>query len=440
MSVRFGAFELVERLGGGELAETWLAKAARFRRPVVIKRLLPHLAARSELRRAFLSEAQWLALAVHPSVVRVLSVEEVDGAPVLVMEHVKGGTLEALYRERFAAGGVSPGLVAYVAARVCEGLAHLHAGDAAAGTPPLVHRDVSASNVMLGEGGEVKLIDFGIARPLGVTAAGTRTGAGLIKGKQGFVAPERLDGDPGTPACDVFSVGVVIYLGLTGRRPFGDGDFRAPPEPPSRTREVPAALERECLRALALAPAERPTAAALARSLDAVARAAGAGTRELSAALAELLSAEPSETRTVPERPMPRPEAARPKRKPMLAVALVVAGALVLAAAFAIALRRSSSSSAPPVSAAVAPPPAPAIAAPPPAPAIAAPPPAPAIAAPTSAEKTTPARTTSTSRATAAPPTATGARPPRHHATRHARHVDPVADPFVNKGIVDPFP
>jgi serine/threonine protein kinase len=206
---------LVERLGRGGVAETWRARREtdHFDAEVCIKRPLRALG--PEERRAMLEEARLLARIRHVNVVGLIDVIEDDDRPCLVLELVRGADLGQLARELARRGDrLPPPVVAAVGALLCRALA------AAQRAVPggLVHRDVTPHNVLVSTEGEIKLADFGIARAFDRERW---TGPGLVKGKCAFVSPEQLGGLELDLRSDLFSVGVVLYELLSGRRPFG---------------------------------------------------------------------------------------------------------------------------------------------------------------------------------------------------------------------------
>src|SRR5579871_2751117 len=198
---RFGKYQLIEPLGKGGMAEVWRAQIlgpAGFARTLVIKRILPHLAADPQLVKLFLAEAKLSARLSHPNVVQVFELGEVDGEWFLAMEYVRGRDLGAIVRavvERGAPPGAPPhpGLAAFVVREVCRALAYAHALTDDDGAPlRLIHRDVSPANVMCSFDGAVKLLDFGIAKALARSGESTQTGA--LRGKLGYLAPEQVEG------------------------------------------------------------------------------------------------------------------------------------------------------------------------------------------------------------------------------------------------------
>jgi serine/threonine protein kinase len=285
--VRFafsGELQLLGRIGQGGMGEVYEAAytaAGGVRRRVVVKRLLPRLRHEARLRELFFHEARLTAQLAHPHIIQILGIGELQGEPVLVMEHIDGRTLNevtAALPENEGEDDVAVGLGAAVIRDVGRALAYAHELTSADGTPlRLVHRDVSPSNIMVGYNGAVKLLDFGIAKAL--ASLQDQTAAGVLKGKLGYMAPERLAGEPFDHRSDLFAAGVVLYETLTRRRLY-DGQtadaMRAlvvedVPPPSQRNPALPPALDEICARALARDPARRyQTGAQLADALDEV--------------------------------------------------------------------------------------------------------------------------------------------------------------------------
>jgi eukaryotic-like serine/threonine-protein kinase len=259
-----GKYQLLTRLGQGGMAEVWKARLngpGGFQRTVVIKRILPHLAADPNFVNMFMSEARLSARLSHGNIVQVFEFGEENGEHFLAMEFVHGRDLASIIREHRPQGPLPPGLCAYVVREVCRALAYAHSLTDDDGRPlRLIHRDISPSNVMIGFDGSVKLLDFGIAKALSESGDGTQTGT--LKGKFGYMAPEQLEGQAFDHRADLFAVGVVLHEMLTGKRLFKGGtDFQTianvksmKVEPPSTLNPaVSGPLDAVCLKAL-----ERP--------------------------------------------------------------------------------------------------------------------------------------------------------------------------------------
>src|SRR5262249_51985147 len=188
---QFGSFTLAARLGRGGSAEVWRAVHQGphgFARTVALKRLLPERLADEKLRASLLDEARLAARLTHPNVAQVLEVVEADGEHAIVMELVDGCDLRTLLKALTRLGPPASGLGAYVAHEVCRALGAAHAA-----RPVVLHRDVSATNVLVSRDGAVKLADFGIGKAL---EQAEREGTISIKGNLGYMAPEQLTRAP----------------------------------------------------------------------------------------------------------------------------------------------------------------------------------------------------------------------------------------------------
>jgi WD40 repeat protein/tRNA A-37 threonylcarbamoyl transferase component Bud32 len=319
---RLGPYRVLKALGAGGMGFVFLAEDVGLRRRVALKAMLPEVAAHAANRQRFLREARLAAAVESDHVVRVYQVGEDRGVPFLAMELLKGEPLD----RRLRSGPVPPAEVLRIGREVAEGLAAAHAGG-------LIHRDIKPANVWLeAPHGRVKILDFGLARAEGDATRLTETG--VVLGTPAFMAPEQAAGQPVDARCDLFSLGAVLYLLSTGRRPFtGEGTLSTlvavATETPSPPREVnpavPAGLSDLIMRLLAKDPTGRPqTAKAVVDALRAL-EAAPAAPRT------------PNTTAALPRRAEPVPEAVparRPGRRPLIAGV----AAAVLAATGAVAL------------------------------------------------------------------------------------------------------
>jgi eukaryotic-like serine/threonine-protein kinase len=238
--------------------------------------------------RDFLAEARLLARVSHPNLLQVLDVDWDERGPFVVVEYLAGETLTALLAELGAGGRQVPWPIALrVMTGVAAGLAAAHGACDLDGQPdPILHRDLTPSNVMVCYSGAAVIIDFGIAK-LAAASGDTRTGA--VKGKLAYLAPELLRGASASPRSDLFQLGALFFELLTGRRLF-DAPTEAgraaavlnrPIPPPGRLRELPSAVDRILLRLLARDPAERTVSAdELCAQLEEVMRRRGAHVSE----------------------------------------------------------------------------------------------------------------------------------------------------------------
>ncbi len=218
-----GRYRLEARLASGGMGEVYLARmqgAAGFEKKVVIKRILPHLAESDEFVERFLDEGRIVEKLTHQNIVQVLDMGLADGQPYLAMEYVDGLDLRTLLqRVREAGADALPvPLVVHILSEVSRGLAYAHERrDDEGHALDIVHRDVSPSNVMVSRSGEVKLLDFGIAKAAGRMSQSI---SGSLHGKFLYMSPEQAAGQPLDPRSDLFSLGTCGYELLTGARPF----------------------------------------------------------------------------------------------------------------------------------------------------------------------------------------------------------------------------
>ncbi|MBX3252366.1 MAG: serine/threonine protein kinase, partial [Myxococcales bacterium] len=278
---RIGAYELLGKLGGGGMGEVFLAhrvSAAGVGRPVVLKIVHRRHARSEKLRAMFLDEARLAAAVQHPNVARVEDLGEADGELFMVIEHVPGASLAQLLGKLEALGRrLVPAVIVAILVDAAAGLHAAHEACDEHGRPlHLIHRDVSPHNLLLGTQGQVKVIDFGVAK---AERRLQRTTGKQIKGKLRYMAAEQLEGTAERRS-DVFALGVILWEMLTGRRLFDDADegvvirrvLAGDVPPPSELGPVPAALEAVAMRALARRPEERfETAEAFADALRAAA-------------------------------------------------------------------------------------------------------------------------------------------------------------------------
>ena len=303
-------YKLVAPLGHGGMAEVFLAawEVAPFvHRPVVIKRLHTHFNEDQRLVQMFLDEARLLCLLDHPNVVKTLEAGVIDGKCCIAMEYLEGQPLHRLLRRAYQRGKLPIEAAVSIAISVLEGLNYAHdLRDATGQSLEIVHRDISPQNVFVTNDGQVKVLDFGIAKAR--THEG-RTATGVVKGKVGYIAPEQATGEPVDRRADIWSTGVVLWEALTGTRLFkAETDAGALnlslrgeiPTAATHRPELPLELEVVLARSLQRPRALRyRTAAAMQKDLQSWQKSAGKVTRPdaLGALMRELFASEILEQR-----------------------------------------------------------------------------------------------------------------------------------------------
>ncbi|MGK3994234.1 serine/threonine-protein kinase [Sorangium sp. So ce1024] len=308
-----------------------LVGAHGFARTVAIKRLHPQFARDPEFSSMLLDEARLAVRIRHPNVVATLDSVQADGELFLVMEYIAGEALSSLLREAGAQGGRVPQPV--VSAIVAGALAGLHAAHEATaedGAPlQIVHRDVSPQNILVGEDGIARVLDFGIARAA-VRSQVSRVGQ--LKGKLSYMAPEQLRGAPLTRRTDIYAASVVLWEALAGRRLFtGECDaeifgriLEGVVQPPSAFGDVPRALDEVVLRGLQRDPERRfATALEMAAALEealppASPRAVGAWVEATAGPLLEARAKSLAEIETSQRSAAPAPPASAAAAAPAL--------------------------------------------------------------------------------------------------------------------------
>ena len=253
-----GRYQLLQVLGGGGMAQVYLARDLSLGRLVAVKVLREQYASDPSFVERFQREAQQAARLTHPNIANVYDVGNEDGLHYIVMEYVPGVTL----REQIAQGAPLPiDTAVEIGAQIAGALEYAHRSG-------LVHRDVKPGNVLITPDGVVKVVDFGIAKGASDLSL---TGAGMALGTAAYFSPEQARGERVGPQADLYSLGVVLYEMLTGRLPFeSDNDvglaFKHISEPPVPPRQlnpaIPPQLNAIVLKALAKNPADRFASAA----------------------------------------------------------------------------------------------------------------------------------------------------------------------------------
>ena len=232
-------YRLERRLAQVGMAEVFLARhegPAGFSRRVLVKTLLPELAREPPQVKQFLSAARIAAQLTHPNIVHLYDFGEHEGTYYVVLEHLEGESVASLLRAALKAGRqLTPGFVASVGAHVCSGLSYANSCCDPEGRPSgLVHRDLNPLNIVACADGTVKILDFGFARPEGVSAY---TEAGQVRNQPRYCSPELGSARPVDARSDLFSLGVVLWE-LVARRTLVGGD--SPAEMARFVREVSA--------------------------------------------------------------------------------------------------------------------------------------------------------------------------------------------------------
>jgi serine/threonine protein kinase len=266
--IPFGKYYLLERINVGGMAEVFKAKTfgvEGFERIVAVKRILPNIAEDEEFITMFIDEAKIAVQLQHANIAQIFELGTFEDAYFIALEYVRGRDMRAIFDRLRQRGEILPlPQACYIIMQVCEGLDYAHnKRDSQGQELHLVHRDISPQNVLVGYEGEVKLIDFGIAKAAGKAG---KTQAGILKGKFGYMSPEQVRGLPIDRRSDIFSVGICLYELLTNERLFvGESDFSTLEKvrnveilpPSSYNRAIPPELEQIVLKALARDPEDR---------------------------------------------------------------------------------------------------------------------------------------------------------------------------------------
>jgi serine/threonine-protein kinase len=276
---RLDRYEVVGRLATGGMAEVLLARIRGphgFERPVVVKRILSHLALEQSMVELFLDEARIISNLRHPNLIHVHELGRDKDELFIVMEYLEGESVAGLCR-RLAVRReqLEPVLAAHIVAEACAGLHAAHEATGADGRPlALVHRDVSPQNVFVTYAGAIHVIDFGIATTADRVS---RTEAGVVRGKFEYLAPEQLRSEPIDRRVDIFGLGILLLEVASGRRAFKRSSHAATmtailsepaPKLTALRPDAPAELDAICARALSKEPEDRfQTAAEMRREL-----------------------------------------------------------------------------------------------------------------------------------------------------------------------------
>jgi tetratricopeptide (TPR) repeat protein len=267
LPIRFGKYLLLEKIAIGGMAELYRARITGtqgFEKIIVIKKLLPHLTNEVELVKAFIHEAKLAALLQHQNIVNIFDFGSMEGTYFIAMEHLFGKDLRLITeKSQEKSRPLSLDHALYIASKICEGLSYAHQLKDLQGNPlNIIHRDISPQNILVTYDGEVKIVDFGIAKAAGQN---TKTREGVIKGKVSYMSPEQASGEAIDKRSDVFSTGILLYEMVTRSRMF-DGDalqvlskVREPQFEPSDkvAPELPPRVHAILQKALAKDPDQR---------------------------------------------------------------------------------------------------------------------------------------------------------------------------------------
>jgi serine/threonine protein kinase len=258
-----GNYDVLHKIATGGMGEVFLARQrgpVAFSRYVVLKRLHAQFLTDPQFVAMFLNEAQIAANLSHANIAHIYELfEDGENGYVIAMEYVRGGTVLSILREfaRSNIGGLPFGIVTRITTAVCEALHYAYFEPGPDGAERhVVHRDISPSNVIVGYDGQIKLVDFGIAKALQQEA----THATSLKGKYGYMSPEQIKSQPLDHRTDIFSLGTMMWEMLVGKRLFKrDTDMQMLyaileediPKPSDRNEKVPPAVDHVVMRALA---------------------------------------------------------------------------------------------------------------------------------------------------------------------------------------------
>lgn len=262
-------YKIIERLDAGGMAEVFVAQSEAlrgFKKRVAIKRILPHLTKNQKFVQMFLDEARLCLQLEHANIVSVFDLGKADNAYFIVMEYVDGTNLKKVIESHMRARRLLPiEQSIHIMKEVCEALGYAHdLTDMSTGEElGIVHRDVSPPNILISKRGEIKMVDFGLAK---ATSQLEETDPGVVKGKFSYLSPEAASGTEVDRRADVFSAGILLFELLSGQRLFyGENDYHTvelvrKAEVPRITQinpMVPREMERILFRALAKDPDNR---------------------------------------------------------------------------------------------------------------------------------------------------------------------------------------
>ncbi|MGD9339258.1 MAG: serine/threonine-protein kinase, partial [Syntrophobacterales bacterium] len=265
--VRFGKYLILDKIATGGMAELYLAKITSvegFEKLVAIKKILPNLSSDKNLVDMFIDEAKLAAMLTHQNIVQIHDLGSMEGAYFIAMEFLHGKDLRTITKKAQDKNLPLPQEYAvHITCRICSGLDYSHNLKDFQGNPlKLIHRDISPQNILVTYEGEIKIVDFGIAK---AAKKSSDTEEGLIKGKVAYMSPEQAAGKTIDHRSDIFSTGILLYEMVTGKRMFEGSDLnildrvrKADFEPAEKVvTDLPPELVEVLKRALAKAPSRR---------------------------------------------------------------------------------------------------------------------------------------------------------------------------------------
>ena len=228
-SQQFGKYQLLQKIAVGGMAELYRAKVTGdhgFEKRVAIKKILPHLSDEGNLVKAFIDEAKLAALLQHENIIQIYDFGSIDGEYFIAMEYLFGKDLRKLiHKLRKKGSPLDLESTLYIISRICAGLDYSHKLKDLQGKPlNIIHRDINPQNIFLTYEGQVKIIDFGIAKAANHNST---THECLVKGKIAYMSPEQVSGSKVDGGSDLYSLGTTLYQLTTGQLPFVADSFAA---------------------------------------------------------------------------------------------------------------------------------------------------------------------------------------------------------------------
>ncbi len=260
-AIRFGKYLLLQRINVGGMAEVFKAKTfgvEGFEKLVAIKRILPSIAEDDEFIKMFIDEAKITVRLQHANIAQVYELGKIDDSYFIAMEFINGKDLKQLFEHNKREDkAMDIAQACYITSQLCAGLDYAHRKKDDRGNDlNIIHRDVSPQNIRISYDGEVKVIDFGIAKAKNKSS---KTEAGILKGKFGYMSPEQVRGKTIDRRSDIFAIGIIFYELITGTRLFqGETDFSTLEKirnveielPSKRNPKIPKELEKIVMKAL----------------------------------------------------------------------------------------------------------------------------------------------------------------------------------------------